>query len=54
MTKLTEDSVTYYDILNVKSNASFLDIQKQFRKLVMEFHPDTGFKTLKTNYFFIF
>ena len=31
---------SYYEILNVKENASSQEIKKQFRKLVRMYHPD--------------
>lgn len=31
---------TYYDILNVKNDASDDEIKKSFRKLAMQYHPD--------------
>jgi len=33
-------SVSYYDILNVKSNADANEIKKQYRKLALKWHPD--------------
>jgi DnaJ-class molecular chaperone len=32
--------MSYYEILNVKDNASIDEIKKQYRKLSLEFHPD--------------
>lgn len=32
--------MNYYDILELKTNASFNDIKKSYRKLAMKYHPD--------------
>ena len=35
-----EESKTLYEILNIKNNASILDIKKAFRKISIKYHPD--------------
>lgn len=39
-TTKSKSQVTYYEILLVKQNASFAEIQESYRKLVIQWHPD--------------
>ena len=38
----TEEFVNYYEILNIKEDATDEEIKKAYRKLSKEYHPDTN------------
>ncbi len=38
----TEEFVNYYEILNIKEDATDEEIKKAYRKLSKEYHPDTS------------